>query len=242
MANIRGRGDGGGRDDRLPWLQEADADEIDARFGFGRIVAVLAGLFAAAVLVTFVVWWIAFRDGSPFGSGQLIRAPEGPYRTKPAEAGGMKVEGAGDIAYGQSEGQDIDSAIDLNAVPEAPITGAGAEKPAAAVPAPAAQQPVVMPQPAQVPQQTAPGVLPPPAVPVVGGTIQLGAFTSAASAQKAWKSLSGRFAFLGPLQSSVAAVQSGERTLYRLRADAGPEAANVCQRLKVAGETCSVVG
>ena len=70
-----------------------------------------------------------------------------------------------------------------------------------------------------------------------GGTIQLGAFPSGASAEKAWKALSGRFAYLAPLSHSVVAANVNGRTYYRLRAS-GPGAAGICGRLKVAGEQC----
>ena len=74
-----------------------------------------------------------------------------------------------------------------------------------------------------------------------GPTIQLGAFSSQASANNAWRALSGRFRYLPPLGHSVVAVQSGGRTLYRLRAS-GADAGSICRRLQVAGEDCAVVG
>lgn len=75
------------------------------------------------------------------------------------------------------------------------------------------------------------------ATPTAEGSIQLGAFSSEASANAAWKALSGRFAYLEPLEHSVIPVTSGEKTLYRLRAS-GPKAGGICGRLRVAGETC----
>jgi hypothetical protein len=36
------------------------------------------------------------------------------------------------------------------------------------------------------------------------------------------------------------AVQSGGRTLHRLRAS-GPDSANICRRLQAAGEACTLV-
>ena len=71
--------------------------------------------------------------------------------------------------------------------------------------------------------------------------VQLGAFSSEAKANAAWKNLSGRFGFLKGLTQSVAAVQSGDKTLYRLRASGG-NGGDICRRLKTAGESCSVIG
>jgi hypothetical protein len=74
-----------------------------------------------------------------------------------------------------------------------------------------------------------------------GGTIQLGAFSTEAKANSVWKTLSGRFGALGALGMSINPVLSGSSTLYRLRAS-GAGAGKVCAQLKVAGESCSVVG
>jgi hypothetical protein len=74
-----------------------------------------------------------------------------------------------------------------------------------------------------------------------GATVQLGAFSSQAAANNAWRALSGRFRYLAPLGHSVIPVQAGGRTLYRLRAN-GPDAAGICRRLQIAGEDCTPVG
>ena len=73
-----------------------------------------------------------------------------------------------------------------------------------------------------------------------GGAIQLGAFSSQASAEAAWKSLSGRFASLGGLSKNIVAVPKGSSTVYRLRAS-GAGAKDACGKLKVAGESCVVI-
>nr|MDQ4086953.1 SPOR domain-containing protein [Pseudomonadota bacterium] len=87
------------------------------------------------------------------------------------------------------------------------------------------------------PQRPAPA----PAPAASGPTIQLGALSSQAAATRAWNALAGRFRYLAPLSHSVVPVQSGGRTLYRLRAS-GPDAAGICRRLQVAGEDCAPVG
>jgi hypothetical protein len=67
--------------------------------------------------------------------------------------------------------------------------------------------------------------------------VQLGAFSSQASAERAWKALSGRFGYLAPLSHSVVSASVGGKTVYRLRAS-GADAKGVCGRLRVAGESC----
>jgi cell division protein FtsN len=74
-----------------------------------------------------------------------------------------------------------------------------------------------------------------------GSTVQLGAFSTEAKANAAWKTLSARFSFLQGLSQSVAPVKSGDKTLYRLRAGGG-SARDVCAKLRTAGESCTVIG
>ena len=75
-----------------------------------------------------------------------------------------------------------------------------------------------------------------------GSLVQLGAFPSESAANTAWTSFSKRFAYLAPLGKSVQPVATGGRTLYRLRVNAGSAnaAADICGRLRVAGENCFV--
>ncbi|WP_019831627.1 SPOR domain-containing protein [Sphingomonas sp. PR090111-T3T-6A] len=75
-----------------------------------------------------------------------------------------------------------------------------------------------------------------------GAQIQLGAFSSEAKANEAWKSLSGRFGYLAALNKSIVPVTSNGKTVYRLRASAGGQASSICSKLKIAGEACVVVG
>lgn len=100
----------------------------------------------------------------------------------------------------------------------------------------------VAPRPAATPPAPAAGAM--AAGPTASGIIQLGAFSSDARARAAWKSLSERFGYLAGLAPIVVPVASEGRTLYRLRTDAGAPAAatELCGRLKVAGESCALVG
>jgi len=142
----------------------------------------------------------------------------------------MRVPGEGGTASAASMGDDPNGAIDTSAVAETPVTKQAPPTRTAEAPAKA---PAATPTPAATPATPAAG-----GAPVAGGaTIQLGAFSSQASANNAWKALSGRFAYLAPLTHSVMATQSGGKTLYRLRAG-GPGASALCGRLRVAGESC----
>jgi hypothetical protein len=219
------------REERLPWLEAVEEEDGgDGPSALKLIVAVLIGLAAIGGIVG-GVFWMQNRAASGSPDAELIRAPAGPYKEKPANPGGMKVEGEGDTAFAASAGADPKGQINANAVPEAPVT-----QPAKG------QAPAAQPQPAPKaqPTQAAPAKPDKPAEPAnagPGGSIQLGAFPDGASAEKAWKSMSGRFGYLAPLGHSVVVAQVNGKTWYRLRAS-GPGAADVCGRLKVAGENC----
>lgn len=136
--------------------------------------------------------------------------------------------------------------------PKAPAPATVAKLPTAKPAAPAQIAAVVPPKTAVI--QLKPAALPPKAAapaaaPVSGGTgsyaLQLGAFSSKAKADAAWKSISGRFAFVAALNKSVEPVGKGDTTLYRLRAGgiaSRGSADNLCGRLKVSGDSCTVVG
>jgi SPOR domain len=219
-------------EDRLPWLEAVEGEDAsEGPSPLKMIVGVLIALAAIGAVVGGLFWMNSRSDssGSATGEPELIRAEAGDYKTKPDQAGGMTVEGEGGTAFAASEGADPKGAINTNGVSETPVTKA----PAAATPS---QQPAV-PAPKAEPKQEAPAA-PAPAAPAAGGaSIQLGAFSSQAGANAAWKAMSARFRYLAPLTQSVVPVQSGGKTLYRLRAS-GPGAADVCGRLKVAGESC----
>lgn len=233
-------------EDRLPWLEAVEDEDNEPGVGAGKLIAALIAGLIALGLVVGGVFWLRDRTAGGSGEGELIAAPEGDYKQAPETPGGMQVAGQGDVAYSASEGADINSAIDLTALPEAPVTEPQA--PAAIEPVPT---PIPKPKPVAVktPVPAKPVLVKPIPAPVVpveaapsgAGTIQLGAFSSEAKANAAWKSLSGRFSFLGGLTSSVTPVASGGSTLYRLRAGAGGDAKGVCAKLRVAGESCVVL-
>lgn len=210
-------------EDRLPWLEAVEEEEEgDGPSAVKLVAAVIVGLVAIGLVVG-GLFWLGDRGASD-GEGELIAAADGPYKVRPPERGGMEVEGEGDTAFAASEGAEPKAKLDAGALPETPVT----------------RQPP--PDEAAQPQPAAPAAAPPPAQAAgPGGTVQLGAFSSQAAANNAWRALSGRFSYLAPLRHSVIPVETGGRTLYRLRAS-GEGAADVCRRLRLAGEDCAVIG
>jgi hypothetical protein len=200
-------------DDRLPWLEAVEEEEeSNGPSALKLIAAVVIGLLTIGLIVG-GLFWLGNRGESGDPQAELIRAPEGAYKVEPDSPGGMAVEGEGDSAYAASEGADPRGSLNMN-VAEAPV----------------AQRP----QPGQQPAPTAQPAQPAPP----GSTIQLGAFSTQAGATNAWQALSRRFTYLAPLTHSIVPAQVGGRTLYRLRVS-GPDAAGICRRLQVAGESCT---
>ncbi len=218
-------------EDRLPWLEAVEEDGGDRGPSLVKLVAaIVIGLVAIGVIVG-GLFWLGNRNRGE-ATGEVIAAPEGDYKVRPDEPGGMNVAGEGGTTFAASEGAEPRGQLNTNAVPEAPV----ARQPQAPG-QPQAQQPAQPPaRPAPAPQR--PAATPAPAA--GGATIQLGAFSSQASATRAWTALAARFRYLAPLSHSVIPVEAGGRTLYRLRAS-GADAAGVCRRLQIAGEACSVI-
>ncbi|MGA1798775.1 SPOR domain-containing protein [Sphingomonas sp. 4RDLI-65] len=228
-------------EDRLPWLETVEPDEQDT-VGIGRVIALV--VLGLAVLAAIIFGIYKLQQRAPTGDGQLIAAQEGDYKVKPDEPGGLKVKGEGDSAIATSAGKSGNGAIDLRGVPEAPVAGKRATAPKATE---SAGRNAV----AQVPASGGRLVATAPMAPSrsgVAGTanggslVQLGAYPSESSANAAWTNFSKRFAYVAALGKSVQPVATGGRTLYRLRVNAGSanQAADICGRLRVAGETCFV--
>ncbi len=236
---------GSARDeDRLPWLDTVEPDEQDGP-SVGRVVAMVAGGLVLLAAIIFGLYRMQTPRGAN-GEGTLIAAQEGDYKVRPDDPGGLKVEGEGDSAIAASAGRNTSGAIDLRAVPEAPITrqpratpsptplAKGAPTASASIPAAAA--PLRAQKPVTAPVAAVPGAA------SGGALVQLGAFPSEAAATAAWSAIAKRFGYVATLGKVVQPATVNGRTVYRLRVNAGSAgaASDICGRLKVAGESCFV--
>ncbi|WP_116091496.1 SPOR domain-containing protein [Sphingomonas crusticola] len=157
MAEIRrGFGGEGFGNERLPWLEpvedEDDYPDTAGGGGGGRAALwIVIALVAAAILFGAFIVWQRHRAARA-DLGEIIHAPPGPYKEKPANPGGLAVDESGVIAERMGTGNDIDSPIDLSRLPEQPVTGPGSD-PSATPPAvaPAATQPGARPAAAPAP-------------------------------------------------------------------------------------------
>ena len=239
-------------DDEAPWLAEVESDgHASTLVPRGRFIGGVTLFVLLLLLVVIGIYFITQTKqdgatGTPVSRAEdapLITADPGPYKVRPADAGGLNLDGMGDTVHCASEGNcpeptDINGAMpeepgprpgeepvallppgdELPAIPPAAPAApvASAPRPAVAVPPVATVAPrprpgatATMPlvkTPAAAPPRAAPA--PVAAAPASGGTtLQLGAFSSAAKAEQAWKSLSTRFAYLAPLNKRIEPVE-----------------------------------
>ncbi len=144
MAEIR-RGFGGETltSERLPWLEpvEDEDDLYPEPSGGGRLaVWLVIALVVLALAIGGLVYWGRYRAAHA-DVGEVIHAQPGPYKEKPANPGGLKVDESGVIAEKMGTGTDIDSPLDLAQIPEQPIAGPGSDQNAAPQAQPAPMRP-----------------------------------------------------------------------------------------------------
>jgi hypothetical protein len=226
--------------DRLPWLESAEPEPEPAAPVWRTVLLVLVGLLTVGV----ISFALLRHQGTPTasGTGDLIAAPEGPYKTRPQGTDGMRVGGNSDTAIATSEGATGRASVNLNAVPEAPVDGSLAAQPGATASTGAGRVETAVPTTKSRLEARAPTTAAPVATAEGGGgsVVQLGSFPSEGAANAAWNQLSRRFAYLAPLGKSVLVAEVKGRTVYRLRVNSGSanQASDLCSKLKLAGENC----
>lgn len=209
----------------LPWLAAVEDEDEPRGLSARRMLAALVVVLFAGLIVAATFFWLGRRDTAVNGPPELIRAPVAPYKVKPSNPGGLDITGESETAFETSAGEDKDSQLDLNKLPETPI----AKPPPKAPPAPVDK--------AAAPPEAKPA----PEVKATGGSgsvVQLGAFANQAQAERAWTALSARFPSVAALNKMIIPFSGG----IRLRAATGSpaDARQLCQTLKAAGENCFI--
>lgn len=224
--------DGRAYDDQgLPWLEAVDDEDGPRGVSAKKMLAALLVVGLAAAIVAATFFWLGREDARVNGEPQLIEALPGPYKIRPENPGGLDVAGDSITAYSTSAGEDLDSALDLDKLPD------GIEPPAPEPTVPAEPAPKKLP-----PNETREPAPDDAAPAAVGPTIQLGAYGSTIKAETAWGMLSSRFPEVAALKKSVVSATVNGQALHRLRATGSSEQTRAaCAALKAAGESCMVV-
>lgn len=208
-------------EERLPWLESSDDDDLDdAGTDNGGVLRLAAmGLIALAAIVG-GIWWATHRSPDPalVADGSTIAAPKEPYKEAPKNPGGKTFDGTGDTSFAVSEGQNRPAKMGEG---DAPAAAAPAAKPTVSPAASAAA----------------------PAAASGGVGVQVGAFSSKAAAEAGWSKLVGQAG--GALSGVSHRVLEGNADIgkvYRLQAVAGDAGAAgaLCGKLKSAGISCQV--
>lgn len=228
-------------EDRLPWLESAEEEYQDGP-AWQRVAVLVAIGLALIAAVVLAISWFKNRETGPQGTGELIAAPAGDYKSKPENPGGMDVGGEGETALATSQGKAGGAEINLQAAPETPVTG---KKAAAATAPKVADTGKGMSVPASGGKLAANKPTIASVVANIGSgstLVQLGSFPTEAAANAEWATKSRRFSYLAPLGKSVEQAEVNGRTVYRLRVNAGSAGAaqTLCGKLKVAGEACYI--
>lgn len=213
-------------DEQLPWLQAVEDEDEPRGLSARKMLAALMVVLLAALLVAGTFFWLGRRDAVVNGPPELIRAPAGPYKVKPPNPGGLDIAGESETAFETSAGEDKDSRLDPNKLPDEPIAKPPAEQPKT-LPSNETKTPVA----AEAPPQ-------PKATGGTGSVIQLGAFANQAQAERAWTALSARFPAIAAMNKMVVPFPGGIR--LRAGAASAADAKQACQTLKAGGENCFV--
>ena len=217
----------GDDDVRLPWLEAGDDDEAETGTGAGQLLGmVVLGLLALGLIVG-AIWWATRRqaDDTLVADGSVITAPDQPYKERPKDPGGKTFAGTGDTSFAVSEGQTRTTRLDTaDAKPGFASVPKPSDKPAAGAAGGAA----------------AAGAAQPAAAGGVG--VQVGAFSSKATAEAGWSKLQQQYSVLSGHSHRVVEGKADIGTVYRLQAlaaDAGA-ARTLCGQLRSAGLACQV--
>ncbi len=226
--------DGRAYDDQgLPWLEAVDDEDGPSGISAKKMLVAVMMVVVAAAIVAGTFFWLGRRDSVVSGAPELIRAETTPYKSRPDDPGGLDVAGESETAFETSAGEDPDSALDMNKLPQ------GIDVPP---PAPIPGEPV-KPAPKKLPpNETREPASDDTAAAASGPTVQLGAYASTIKAETAWGMLSGRFPEVASLDKTVVSATVNGKAVYRLRAvGSAVQTRAACAALEAAGESCLVV-
>jgi hypothetical protein len=210
---------------RVPWLEpEEDDDEGAGAEGLdsSRILAVLLGGLALVTVLGGGLWWLLGAEGQDavVADGSIIEAPEGPYKVRPSEDGGVQVAGTGDVSFAIAEGEVREGYI---AGEDSADSGIDSE--------------------ASSSEDEGDGEARSDGGESAGGVgVQIGAFPSEAEARAAWGRLGVRIPALAGRSHRILEGSADSGAVFRLQAVAGSaaDAQALCAAIREDGGDCQV--
>ena len=112
-------------EDQLPWLQPVEDEDEPRGLSARKMLAAALVVLMAAAIVAATFFWLGRRETPVAGPPELIRAPQGPYKVKPPNPGGLDISAESQTAFETSAGEDRDAQLDTSKLPNG-----GAVKPA----------------------------------------------------------------------------------------------------------------
>jgi len=208
-------------DDSLPWLESDEYDPDEGAVDTSRIVTFAGVLLLLLVAGIGGVWWYSnnLQGEQIVADGSTIKAPDGPYKERPADPGGKEFAGTGNVAPGVGEG----------VTAETRLAEAETSTPVAA--------PTAAPRPTITTRSSESG-----ASEDAGVAVQVGAYGSRAKAEAGWATLRGQTTLLNGIRYRIVQGQADIGTVYRLQALPGDLAAarSLCTSLKSDGVACNI--
>lgn len=212
-------------EEALPWLEAEEEDE-NSGWTIGQIIGwALLGLLAIAVIFS-AVWWLNRDKTDPVlaADGSTIEASDDPYKERPDDAGGREVEGTGDTSFAVAEGENVDSQVADGS------NGSGSSSSSNANSGSSSSS------------NSATSGSSGEASASEGVGVQIGAFSTRASAQSGWNQLGGQYSALKGQKYRILEGTADSGTIYRLQAVAadGAAADTMCRAIRSAGGDCQV--
>lgn len=219
-------------DEPLPWLAPVEDEDEPQGVSAGRMLTALVVVLLGIAIVAGTFFWLGHRESAAGGPPQLIKAPPTPYKVRPPNPGGLDISSESETAFETSAGEDKDSHLDLNKLPETAVAKPAKPEspPAVKAPSSADQKAIAAPAEKEAAEAKPTGGS--------GSVVQLGAFANPAQAERAWTALSTRFPSVAALNKMIVPFSGGIR--LRAAAASPADARQVCQTLKTAGENCFV--
>lgn len=226
-------------DGKLPWLEDDEEDDNDGGSDGGRVLGVVVLSLVALAAIVGGIWWGTHRtpDATLVADGSTIAAPGQPYKEAPKNPGGKTFDGTGNTAFAVSEGQTRPAKLgEGGSSPMVPPPGSTGAKPGFDSIKTPAGAPSAAPHTAASPTAAAT----PPAA--SGPAVQVGAYSSRASAEAAWSRLSQQYSALSGEHHQIVEGKADIGTVFRLQALPSDAAAAqaLCGKLKSAGLACQV--